>query len=64
MIGNDVVDLVLARKKVWRRTGYLQKIFTESEQLLIENSSNPHVLVWKLWSMKEAAYKIIIARRV
>jgi phosphopantetheinyl transferase (holo-ACP synthase) len=59
MIGNDVVDLVLARKESnWRRTGYLQKIFTESEQLLIKNSSNPHVLVWKLWSMKEAAYKI------
>lgn len=59
MIGNDVVDLALARKESnWRRSGYLQKIFTVNEQLLIESSSHPELLVWNLWSRKEAAYKI------
>lgn len=59
MIGNDVVDLALARKESnWRRSGYLQKIFTVNEQLLIESSSDPELLVWEFWSRKEAAYKI------
>lgn len=59
MIGNDVIDLALASKQSnWRRTGFLQKIFTDDEQLLIENSTNPELLIWNLWSRKEAAYKI------
>jgi phosphopantetheinyl transferase (holo-ACP synthase) len=59
MIGNDVVDLALARKESnWRRSGYLQKIFTVNEQLLIKSSSDPELLVWEFWSRKEAAYKI------
>lgn len=59
MIGNDVVDLALARKESnWKRKGYLDKIFTKKEQLLILNSENPENMVWNLWSRKEAAYKI------
>lgn len=59
MIGNDVVDLALARKESnWKRRGFLQKIFTEKEQLQIFNAENPEVKVWELWSRKEAAYKI------
>ena len=58
MIGNDVVDLALAAKESnWRRKGFLQKIFTESEQELIFSSENPDMMVWRLWTMKEAAYK-------
>lgn len=59
MIGNDVIDLALARTESnWRRTGFLEKIFTDKEQLLINNSTNPELLIWNLWSRKEAAYKI------
>ncbi|WP_396171435.1 4'-phosphopantetheinyl transferase superfamily protein [Flavobacterium sp.] len=59
MIGNDVVDLALAEKASnWKREGFLNKIFTKSEQLLISNAEKPSIMVWNLWSRKEAAYKI------
>lgn len=59
MIGNDIVDLDLARKESnWQRKGFLDKIFTNKEQLLILDAKNPEVMVWNLWSRKEAAYKI------
>ena len=59
MIGNDIVDLALALKESnWERIGYLDKIFTKNEQLLIIKSDNPENMVWNLWSRKEAAYKI------
>jgi phosphopantetheinyl transferase (holo-ACP synthase) len=59
MIGNDIVDLALALKESnWKRKGYLDKIFTINEQLLIIKSDNPENMVWNLWSRKEAAYKI------
>lgn len=58
MLGNDIVDLIIAEKESdWRRRGYLEKIFTRFEQNLIKSSSNPDLLVWILWSMKEAVYK-------
>ena len=59
MIGNDIVDLALAQKESnWKRNGFLDKIFTQSEQLLILNWQNSENMVWNLWSRKEAAYKI------
>jgi phosphopantetheinyl transferase (holo-ACP synthase) len=59
MIGNDIIDLAVAKKESnWERAGFLQKIFTEKEQNLILSSKNPEILVWNLWSRKEAAYKI------
>jgi phosphopantetheinyl transferase (holo-ACP synthase) len=59
MIGNDIVDLALAKKEShWKRKGFLDKIFTQNEQLLIFTSQNPTIMVWNLWSRKEAAYKI------
>lgn len=59
MIGNDIVDLDLARKESnWMRKGFLDKIFSPNERLLIHNDSNPELMVWNLWSRKEAAYKI------
>ncbi|MBF2709975.1 4'-phosphopantetheinyl transferase family protein [Flavobacterium soyangense] len=59
MIGNDIVDLVLAQKESnWKRKGFLDKIFTKKEQLQISNAQNSEVMVWNLWSRKEAAYKI------
>ena len=59
MIGNDVVDLALAQKESnWQRKGFLDKIFTEKEQVQIKAFQNPDIMVWNLWSRKEAAYKI------
>ncbi|MDR6967367.1 phosphopantetheinyl transferase (holo-ACP synthase) [Flavobacterium arsenatis] len=59
MIGNDIVDLELAKTESnWKRKGFLEKIFTESEQKIILYSENPEKMVWLLWSCKEAAYKI------
>lgn len=58
MIGNDVVDLHLAKlQSNWRRPRYLSKIFTQKEQSHIIFSENKTQMVWQLWSMKEAAYK-------
>lgn len=60
MIGNDVIDLALARKESnWRRPGFIEKIFTLSEQEFIGQAKNPEVAVWHLWSCKEAVYKIV-----
>ena len=59
MIGNDIVDLALAKKESnWQRNRFLDKIFTKNEQQLILNDANPEIIVWNLWSRKEAAYKI------
>ena len=59
MIGNDIIDLALAHKESnWKRKGFLDKIFTASEKNLILNAENPTVMVWDLWSRKEAGYKI------
>ena len=58
MIGNDVVDLSCARKQSnWKRKGYLDKIYTSSEQELVYSATNPDTMVWLLWTMKEATYK-------
>jgi phosphopantetheinyl transferase (holo-ACP synthase) len=59
MIGNDVIDIIQSRKESnWRRRGFIAKIFTLDEQLLISNAADSEIMVWILWSMKEAAYKV------
>ena len=61
MIGNDIIDLSFARSESnWQRRGFLEKQFTANEQKLILTAKNSFILVWKLWSMKEAAYKIYL----
>ena len=57
-IGNDIVDLSLAKiQSNWQRKGFLEKQFTQKEQIEILASENPFLKVWLFWSMKEAAYK-------
>jgi phosphopantetheinyl transferase (holo-ACP synthase) len=59
MIGNDLVDLKTAAiESNWHRKGFLNKLFTVGEQDLISHAVVPQKMVWLLWSMKEAAYKI------
>lgn len=58
MIGNDVVDLHLATMESnWHRPRFLSKIFSKKERLLITSAPNKTSMVWRLWTMKEAAYK-------
>lgn len=60
MIGNDIIDIALTKTESnWKRRGFLDKIFTESERLMILESENPEIMVWSFWSQKEAAYKIV-----
>ena len=60
MLGNDVVDLALAKAESnWRRQNYLSKIFSPTEQQIIRSAVQPDILVWLMWSMKESTYKII-----
>ncbi len=59
MIGNDIIDLNLAKKASnWKRKGFLEKQFTKKEKALIRNANDCFKMVWLLWSMKESAYKI------
>lgn len=58
MIGNDIIDLAYTQKTTnWQRRGFLAKVFSQAEQELIAESKEPFLMVWRLWSMKEAAYK-------
>lgn len=58
MIGNDIVDLNQAAKESnWRRSGYLEKLFTMAERFLIHVAKDPEIMIWLLWTMKESAYK-------
>ena len=59
MIGNDIVDLTETKQKSnWQRPRFLDKLFTVREQQLIQNSEDAFLMVWRLWSMKEASYKL------
>ncbi len=59
MVGNDIVDLKQAAlESNWQRKGFLNKVFTKKEKRYIQNSKDPFLMVWQLWSMKESAYKI------
>lgn len=61
MIGNDIIDLVIASKESnWRRKGYLAKLLTDCEFDLFQNSNHQEIDIWNLWSRKEAVYKILI----
>ena len=58
MIGNDLVDFKKASlQSNWQRKGFLEKLFTENEQILILKSEFSERRIWLLWAMKEATYK-------
>jgi phosphopantetheinyl transferase (holo-ACP synthase) len=59
MVGNDIVDLRVAKKESnWQRPRFLEKLFTLKEQQLIRDAQDSFIMVWRLWAMKEAAYKL------
>ena len=63
MIGNDIVDLklVLLEDKA-SNLRWLKKVFVEKEIELIQNSESPNITLWRLWSMKESAYKVAVKK--
>ncbi|TPV34856.1 4'-phosphopantetheinyl transferase superfamily protein [Paucihalobacter ruber] len=61
MIGNDIVCLSTAnRSKHIGSKRFLDKIFTVEEQVMIVNSEDPNLIIWKLWAVKESAYKLFV----
>lgn len=59
MIGNDIIDINYTRLTTdWTRRGFLEKVFTNSEQELIASAKCVFTTVWQLWSIKESAYKV------
>ncbi|MFT7208885.1 MAG: phosphopantetheinyl transferase (holo-ACP synthase) [Flavobacteriales bacterium] len=61
MVGNDIIDLGETRRSTnWERPGFIQKICTPKEQRFINASADPFTTVWRLWSMKESAYKVFL----
>ena len=59
MSGNDIIDLKQATiESNYKRRGFIEKIFTKLEQDYINSVAQPHQAIWRLWSMKEAVYKI------
>lgn len=63
MVGNDIIDLSEARlSSNWERPGFLKKVFSSEEQHVIRTSANPFQTVWRMWSMKESAYKFYLQK--
>ena len=61
MVGNDIIDIRLANQQSdWQRKGFVEKVFTQEEQLAINSSEDPFGTVWRIWSMKESAYKLYL----
>ena len=58
IIGNDLIDLEIALGKPrLKNDRFLSKVFTDSEISQIYSQSHPELAIWKMWSMKETAYK-------
>ncbi|TXE08312.1 4-phosphopantetheinyl transferase family protein [Gelidibacter salicanalis] len=59
MIGNDIVDIELAKRNSrWQEQRYLDKLFTTEEQEFIRSGDQQFQNIWRLWTMKESVYKI------
>jgi len=60
LIGNDIVYLKAARLGGKdQHQAFLNKILSAEEQQILRTSDSPALTLWKFWSAKEAAYKIL-----
>lgn len=60
MIGNDIVDLKSAKPNSrWEEQRFLDKLFRNEEQSIILKDNFRFQNIWRLWSMKESAYKAV-----
>lgn len=63
-VGNDIIDIetaFLLEKEQDEK--WINKVFTIREQQYIYNTHSPKLTLWKLWSCKESAYKVIVKRQ-
>ncbi len=61
MLGNDIIDISQTKRSSnWKRKGFLQKAFSPEEQGKITSSADPFATLWRMWSMKESAYKLYL----
>ncbi len=59
MIGNDIIDLNIAGiNSRWQEQRFLDKLFSKEETDFILSDGMRFQNIWRLWSMKESAYKI------
>jgi phosphopantetheinyl transferase (holo-ACP synthase) len=59
VIGNDIIDLEVAGiNSRWKEQRFLDKLFSVEEQAFIMAEEHRFNNIWRLWSMKESAYKI------
>jgi phosphopantetheinyl transferase (holo-ACP synthase) len=59
-VGNDVVDL--NEPRIAGKSGdqrFIDRVYAESERMLIEGAQEPDLELWTLWAAKEAAYKVV-----
>ena len=60
MIGNDIIDFEFAKRHSrWKEQRFLDKLFSAEEQGFILSEGKRFENIWRLWSMKESAYKIM-----
>jgi phosphopantetheinyl transferase (holo-ACP synthase) len=63
MIGNDIIDLnELHRHPRAGHIRFRRKILAEPEMEWLRLSVNPALDIWKLWALKESAYKCYFQR--
>ena len=64
MIGNDIIDLnVAGLNSRWQEQRFLDKLFTQVEQEFILKDELRFQNIWRLWSMKESTYKIVVREK-
>lgn len=60
MIGNDIVDLKFAKcNSRWKEQRFSDKLFKSIELEFILKNEFRFLNIWRLWTMKESAYKIV-----
>jgi phosphopantetheine--protein transferase-like protein len=59
-IGNDIIDLKLSDKQVWRQKRFLDKIFTTNEFQYFKPDTTNDFIIELLFSCKESAYKYFV----
>ncbi len=61
MVGNDIIDVKKVRQEIrYKDPRFIDKLFTTAEQFYIKQSRDSILMLWRLWSIKESAYKLFI----
>ncbi len=59
-VGDDIVDLAAANTNApEQQARFMARVLSPREQKHLALSANPQQDLWKLWSAKEAAFKIV-----